>query len=224
MGENATLRRGDQTRQQLLTAAIEVFGRDGFHAGSTRAIARAAGVNQALISYHFGGKDGLYQSVFTYIAERLDAELRPQAEALIAALDQTSAAQRPERALDAIEAIIFNLAVFLASPDAAGFSRLIIREQQDPTAAFDLIYDAVMGELLEILCRLLGYLLGKPATDAETRVRSLMLMGNVLVFFIARGSSRRFLGWDGVSPEHLEELHGYLRSSLRAQLTPGDSL
>ncbi|HET6470821.1 MAG TPA: TetR family transcriptional regulator, partial [Pseudomonadales bacterium] len=41
--------RGDQTREALIDAAIEIFGRDGFRAASTRSIADAAGVNQALI-------------------------------------------------------------------------------------------------------------------------------------------------------------------------------
>ena len=39
--------RGDQTREALVAAAMDIFGRDGFHAASTRAIARAAGANQA---------------------------------------------------------------------------------------------------------------------------------------------------------------------------------
>ena len=54
--------RGDITREAFIQAAIEIFGRDGFHAASTRAIAERAGANQALIGYHFRGKLGLYKA------------------------------------------------------------------------------------------------------------------------------------------------------------------
>ncbi|HEX6141368.1 MAG TPA: TetR family transcriptional regulator, partial [Geminicoccaceae bacterium] len=50
--------RGEATRERLLLAAIDVFGRRGFEA-STRELAGAAGVNLAAIPYHFGSKHGL---------------------------------------------------------------------------------------------------------------------------------------------------------------------
>jgi AcrR family transcriptional regulator len=47
------------TREGILDAALAILGRDGFQALTTRAIAEEAGVNQALINYHFGTKDKL---------------------------------------------------------------------------------------------------------------------------------------------------------------------
>jgi AcrR family transcriptional regulator len=44
----------------LLAAAIRVFARDGFEGASIREVAGVAGMNTSLISYHFGGKAGLY--------------------------------------------------------------------------------------------------------------------------------------------------------------------
>jgi AcrR family transcriptional regulator len=51
------------TRAALLETAAEEFARLGFEGARTRSIALAAGVNQALIRYHFGGKGGLYRAV-----------------------------------------------------------------------------------------------------------------------------------------------------------------
>ena len=50
------------TREALIRAGLDLFGRHGFEASSIREIAQAAGVNSAGIAYHFGGKDGLRQA------------------------------------------------------------------------------------------------------------------------------------------------------------------
>ena len=47
------------TRERILRAALEEFGAKGFAGARTASIAARAGVNQQLISYHFGGKQGL---------------------------------------------------------------------------------------------------------------------------------------------------------------------
>ena len=52
-----------QTRQRLLDAGLAVFSEVGYHGATIREIAGRAGTNIAAISYHFGGKDGLYSAV-----------------------------------------------------------------------------------------------------------------------------------------------------------------
>ena len=59
----APSRQADATRRALVEAAAEAFAEHGFEAASVRAITAAAGVNQGAITYHFGGKDGLYRAV-----------------------------------------------------------------------------------------------------------------------------------------------------------------
>jgi TetR/AcrR family transcriptional regulator, regulator of cefoperazone and chloramphenicol sensitivity len=56
-------RPADLTRQALIAAATDVFAESGFAGGSVRLITRKAKANQAAITYHFGGKEGLYQAV-----------------------------------------------------------------------------------------------------------------------------------------------------------------
>ncbi|MEE4243097.1 MAG: TetR family transcriptional regulator, partial [Desulfopila sp.] len=75
--------RGEVTRQNLILAAIEIFGRDGFHAASTRNIAQQAGVNQALIGYHFGGKEALYLAATEHIALQIRKRLAPLADEIV---------------------------------------------------------------------------------------------------------------------------------------------
>jgi AcrR family transcriptional regulator len=56
---------GEQSRERLLHAALELFADHGYAKTSTREIAEAAGTNIAAISYYFGDKAGLYQAVFS---------------------------------------------------------------------------------------------------------------------------------------------------------------
>lgn len=50
---------GTDTRARLLDAAAEVVGAHGWSAATTRAVAEQAGVNKALVHYHFGSIDAL---------------------------------------------------------------------------------------------------------------------------------------------------------------------
>jgi AcrR family transcriptional regulator len=77
------------TRQALLVAAAALFSERGFDGVPIEDVAARAGVNKALISYHFGGKRGLYAAVlesgFAEMAERLravEAEARDARQAL----------------------------------------------------------------------------------------------------------------------------------------------
>jgi AcrR family transcriptional regulator len=68
-------RSSEATRRALLSAGARLFPEGGFEGVSVEDLARRAGVNKALISYHFGGKRGLYVAVlvsgFAAMAERL---------------------------------------------------------------------------------------------------------------------------------------------------------
>ena len=88
-------RSADLTRQDLLEAATTVFAAQGYDGASVREIAARAEANQAAISYHFGGKEGLYREVLkravaAFDLGGLDAEkvaAMDRAEAVHAFLD-----------------------------------------------------------------------------------------------------------------------------------------
>ncbi|MFC9999270.1 TetR/AcrR family transcriptional regulator [Nocardia sp. NPDC127526] len=56
-------RDAERTRGRLLAAALDVFAAKGFAGARVQEIADRAGVNKQLITYYFGGKDGLYQTL-----------------------------------------------------------------------------------------------------------------------------------------------------------------
>jgi TetR/AcrR family transcriptional regulator len=57
------LRDAERSRARLLDAALEEFARRGYAGTRVQDVAARAGVNAQLISYYFGGKEGLYQAL-----------------------------------------------------------------------------------------------------------------------------------------------------------------
>src|ERR1041385_3139992 len=51
------------TRMKILRAAEQIYAQNGLAGARTEAIAEAAGVNKALLYYHFKSKVELYQAV-----------------------------------------------------------------------------------------------------------------------------------------------------------------
>jgi AcrR family transcriptional regulator len=64
----------DPTKVSLIKAALKVFAQKGRDGTSVKDLADEAGVNVSLISYHFGGKDGLYRACLEGIGrEKLES-------------------------------------------------------------------------------------------------------------------------------------------------------
>src|SRR5580658_7172190 len=54
---------GEDRRRQLIEVAVDLFSRKGFGGTTTREIAAAAGVTEAIIFRHFATKHDLYQAI-----------------------------------------------------------------------------------------------------------------------------------------------------------------
>jgi AcrR family transcriptional regulator len=51
---------------RIFVAATKLFSQLGFKGTTTRAIAKAAGLNQVMLHYYYGSKELLYESVLKY--------------------------------------------------------------------------------------------------------------------------------------------------------------
>lgn len=82
--------RPEESRAAILQAAVREFSREGVAGARTDAIARAAGVNKALLYYYFKDKETLYGAVLDHvfgglkesIQEALDSDLPPREKLL----------------------------------------------------------------------------------------------------------------------------------------------
>lgn len=68
--ECAPRMRADARREQLIGVAVALFSRKGFSGTTTKEIAAAAGVTEALIFRHFPTKDALYDAILRWRVEQ----------------------------------------------------------------------------------------------------------------------------------------------------------
>lgn len=199
--------------KQLVTAAVECFGRDGFEGASTRAIATAAGKPMSAITYHFGGKRGLYLAAARHITEELQARLGP-------GLLHAQEVQPHVHDLDGLYAALDGLleaGVAIATDyrlDAA--ARFIIREQAEPTEAFAIIYEGVMEPLLLRLTALLRAVAPANMPESELRLRATMLAGQILMVRFCRAAVQRLMDWPDLGDAERAQIRDTARANLRA--------
>jgi AcrR family transcriptional regulator len=218
--------RGEATREALIRAALEIFGRDGFQAASTRAIASAAGVNQAAIGFHFGGKQGLYNATFRYVMGRVTERLGPVLEGIEAQLrtrhdKKMSAADRLEHCLPLVYRLTDGLVAMFTSEESKSWARLILREQQDPTAAFEAHYDESFGRISALVTDLIARAQNRTVRDRRVRLTVPTMIGQALIFRAGAATVMRHLGCRRYGDKEVAEIQALIRRNVAAMLKAG---
>ena len=213
MARMATLKDAEGTRQALIRAGLDLFGRNGFDATSTREIAQAAGVNSAGIAYHFGGKDGLRQACAEAIIARLQAVLTGGAPAVSIAAD---AADR-DIATEQLLALIDRVVLFLTTaPESEVVARFVVREMLTPSPAFEAIYGGLFEPVHRRACQVWAAATGMEPEAPATKLAVFAAIGQVFYFRIARPAVTRRLGWVGIGPDEARLIGEAIRRSVRA--------
>ncbi len=207
-------------RQRLVEAALKMFGEHGFKGASTRAIAGEAGANIAAIPYYFGGKDGLYLAVAGHIADQITGRMGPALQMARQLADDP--ATTPEQRRNTMLALGDGfVSMLVGTEEAALWARFMVREQFDPTEAFDVLYSRVMGPSYVVIAKLLGPLLGLEPDSDILKLRIFAVVGQALVFRVARAAILRRLEWDAYTPERLDQIRAALRANIIAIMDAG---
>ena len=205
-----------KTRENLIGAALDLFGRFGFEGTSTRAIADAANANLAAIKYHFGGKDGLYNAVAEHIAAQIKAAMGDA----VAAASAEAMPLTPETARHALEQIIEGFTTLLVTnPATESWGRFIVREQMSPSPAFDILYEQGMGNVITLTTRLVAAICKLEDDSEQARLTAITMIGQVLVFRVARAAVMRATGWERIGGREHDAIRTVIGNSL-ARLGP----
>ncbi len=110
-----TIDRSIEARQRILNVAIKMFSSNGYDGVSTTQIAKASGVTQPLIHYHFKSKFSLWKACVSQAFQWLDAEFIQQIK--------SSNCEQPK---EKVEMVIMKFVAFAASRPE--FSRFLLSE------------------------------------------------------------------------------------------------
>ena len=189
----------EDTRAKLLDAASEVFAEVGYHRATIREICARAGVNGALVNYHFGDKVELYAQTL----ERLVSVAR--LDAVRAALNQKAP---PETILR--EAIRAKLRGVAADDRSGWLFRILAHEIAQPTPAMTRVVKSVLRPLYNQVYEIVGALIGLPAGDEQTRLCAHSIMGQVIIYMLAGPVLARLWPDMKMTPENLDRIANHV--------------
>jgi len=211
--------RGDATRQALIDAGCAVFGQKGFHASSTREIAKAAGVNQALIGFHFGGKEGLYSAVLDCVEKQLRVRLMPSAETVRKLRKAEGSADEESVCLLAIGEMLDSLVDVLIDPGLEAWVRVILQEQEGGSAAHERVFANFAAPHFNALFDLISRV--RPDRSAtENRLTTVILIGQVVAFRPAQSLILKHMHWKTFGPEEVRAIKKAVRANVTLPFRP----
>ncbi len=193
----------EETRQKLIEAGLEIFGKMGYEAATTRMITQNAGVNLAAIPYHFGSKEGLYHAVIQYISDTVSSNLKDERTVIMKVVMNPAAKKTDVQ--QALESMIRAFAKMVISTTMGEqFGPIIMREHMQPSSAFDRLYLTQMEPLHEAVTVLISRLIDIPPDSPEAIIRAHSILGQVVAFRALRDVALRRTGWKSFDHENLE--------------------
>lgn len=196
---------GDESRARMISAAARMFAERSFDGVTVREIAKAADVNVAAVSYHFGGKRGLYVAAL----EQLLEEMRSVGGPAIRHIDALFEGDPPDRQAlgEAACFVVRHILTTMLSGDLAPWvTQTVLREFQNPTPDYRPMLDERVLPLHQAVGRLTAAALHLPADDPMTALAAHGVMGQIMVFAAARRVVQEELGWAEITQDRLESI------------------
>ncbi len=189
----------DGTRNKLLDSAGQVFADFGYHAATVREICARAGVNVALVNYHFGDKLELYTEVLRHsIGAHRDGIIQ---QAL-------RSAAPPE---EAFRELIHAMFQRVCRADRPGWHfRLMVHELAQPTPAMAAVIDDTMRPIYERFCELIGVMLGLPVDHDKTRLCAHSVIAQVVHYVHSRHVISRLWPELDLTAERISEISTHI--------------
>ena len=171
--------RSEKTRREILDAAGPLFAEKGYKATTIAEICKAARVNQAAVSFHFGGKEQLYVALVRHGYEFALSEVP---------MPEWAADTSPQVKLRDFVLTFLRRAV--ADRDPQWPCQLIMREILEPTAACEEFVRGFVRPNFTILRSILSELLPTGFPEERVRLIGFSIIGQCLHYRVARNVIR----------------------------------
>jgi TetR/AcrR family transcriptional regulator, regulator of cefoperazone and chloramphenicol sensitivity len=204
----------DGTRTRLLDAAGQVFAESGFQGATVREICARAGVNIALVNYHFGDKLELYTEV-------LRQSIGASGNAIIKKAIASTAP--PE---EAMRELIHAMLQRVCRSDRPGWQfRLMLHELAQPTPAMSTMIDETMRPIYDRFRALIGTMLDLPSDSEKVRLSTHSVIAQVVHYVHARHVVARVWPELELNSERIAQIAAHIAdfslAGLREMALPG---
>ncbi|MFH0726779.1 MAG: CerR family C-terminal domain-containing protein [Pseudomonadota bacterium] len=187
----------NKTRERLLDAACDIFGRRGYRDTRVVDICRRAGTNAAAVNYYFGGKAPLYVAAWQQAFKK---DVIPDMA--------ISADASPE---DRLGIIILALIRKFCDRGARGqFSRMYLMELANPTGLIDEDWRQLVEPRRRNLLGIIREMVGPDTANEKVVFCELSIINQCRAFLIPGRSDLEYLVQRPLTPKLIQKLADHI--------------
>jgi AcrR family transcriptional regulator len=188
----------DTTRSRLIDAAGEVFAEHGFQGATVRDICARAGVNIALVNYHFGDKLELYTEVLRHSMGARTGSIRTELE---------TAGPPKEVICRTIHAMVQHI---FGGDRPAWHFRLMVHELAQPTPAISIVVNETARPVYDGMRAAVSALIGLPRDHDLTRLAAHSIIAQIVHYSHARIMLAQLWPEFKMTPERMEQVSDHI--------------
>jgi AcrR family transcriptional regulator len=175
---------GEETRQRIINAAVEIFGRQGFAGTSTRDIAVAADIKTPAIQYYFGSKLGLYDACIEQLTTAVALRITPEMERCRTMVSGGMPMDQIIAALCRVQDCLIDS--FFDDYEGHAIQRLLAWEDVENTlsASEALMKERIGRPIFETFRMVVERAMASPALPSEVEIQAMALMGISMIFHV----------------------------------------
>lgn len=211
--------RGEETKQRVIDAAVEIFGRQGFAGTSTRDIAAAAEVKTPAIQYYFDGKLGLYLACIDQLTNMVWRRISPA----VMACQERVAAGAPLDDLVAHLGEVQNCLIdsLFADHEGDAIRRLLAWEdaENDANSSDQFMQQRIGLPLIETFRQVVECVTAAPLRPIEIEMHAVSLMGLTTIFHVNQCRVMDMFNWSTNDDGFLTTLKAVANRQLAYALT-----
>ncbi len=186
------MEKDENSKQKILNAATKLFAHKGFDAVSVREICKEANANLCLISYHFGGKQELYNAIIDDLIEKqtryantfLDFSVNPRT-------------LKKQEQIELLYTVLDKFIDFFYSKITNDLILLLLKEQQSPDCR-------MKTPAFEYLKKLIGAVFNLEENSRELVYQTLFIISQLNSPRIFPAFSLRQLGQDTFNEQDIK--------------------
>lgn len=201
----------ENSKDKILTTATKLFASKGFDSVSIREICKEAGVNLCMISYYWGGKQELYDSIVDEMVERQTNYAKTFMD-----LNSDPADLSKKEQIELLLFILDKIVDFFYENISGDLVVFLIKEQQKPG-----FISVKKAPVVNYLRKLLAVIFEKDENDRDMIFRTVFILSQINSPRILPNFSLKLLGQDDFIQEDIkiikENVKFYVNSLLKEE-------